>query len=98
MIETYTQESSEGPKANLVDGSTSTYWHSAWSSGVAPLPHWIQINFDQSEEIGGFNYTFRQPSGINDRPNHFDVRSEEHTSELQSRSHLVCRLLLEKTN
>src|SRR4051795_8787221 len=25
-----------------------------------------------------------------------DVRSEEHTSELQSHSHLVCRLLLEK--
>src|SRR5690625_7042225 len=28
--------------------------------------------------------------GLNDR------RSEEHTSELQSRGHLVCRLLLEK--
>src|SRR5690554_3474513 len=26
----------------------------------------------------------------------FDTRSEEHTSELQSRPHLVCRLLLEK--
>src|SRR5215813_14780046 len=26
----------------------------------------------------------------------FDGRSEEHTSELQSRPHLVCRLLLEK--
>src|SRR5687768_540280 len=26
------------------------------------------------------------------------VRSEEHTSELQSRLHLVCRLLLEKKN
>src|SRR2546429_7336719 len=26
------------------------------------------------------------------------VRSEEHTSELQSRLHIVCRLLLEKTN
>src|SRR2546429_5383120 len=25
-----------------------------------------------------------------------DLRSEEHTSELQSRLHLVCRLLLEK--
>src|SRR5437870_9161290 len=25
-----------------------------------------------------------------------DLRSEEHTSELQSRGHLVCRLLLEK--
>src|SRR5690348_17757272 len=27
-----------------------------------------------------------------------DVRSEEHTSELQSPVHLVCRLLLEKKN
>src|SRR5436305_7833626 len=27
-----------------------------------------------------------------------DDRSEEHTSELQSRPHLVCRLLLEKKN
>src|SRR5207253_7876779 len=28
----------------------------------------------------------------------FKKRSEEHTSELQSRGHLVCRLLLEKKN
>src|SRR5436305_6802219 len=27
-----------------------------------------------------------------------EFRSEEHTSELQSRPHLVCRLLLEKKN
>src|SRR3989449_3381105 len=32
----------------------------------------------------------RQAGGVN------WVRSEEHTSELQSRLHLVCRLLLEK--
>src|SRR5687768_17994303 len=31
----------------------------------------------------------RAPAGVG-------VRSEEHTSELQSRLHLVCRLLLEK--
>src|SRR5690625_5025722 len=33
-------------------------------------------------------------------PRHFSsaCRSEEHTSELQSRGHLVCRLLLEKNN
>src|SRR6202043_669834 len=29
------------------------------------------------------------------RPPHGALRSEEHTSELQSRPHLVCRLLLE---
>src|SRR3712207_8950700 len=30
------------------------------------------------------------------QPAHLLVRSEEHTSELQSRQYLVCRLLLEK--
>src|SRR3989442_2803928 len=30
------------------------------------------------------------------QPVHEGARSEEHTSELQSRPHLVCRLLLEK--
>src|SRR2546427_7528602 len=30
------------------------------------------------------------------RPSHPSPRSEEHTSELQSQSNLVCRLLLEK--
>src|SRR3712207_8501039 len=31
-----------------------------------------------------------------ERPLDADARSEEHTSELQSRQYLVCRLLLEK--
>src|SRR2546430_7151399 len=35
----------------------------------------------------------RLPSGLN-----ATLRSEEHTSELQSQSNLVCRLLLEKKN
>src|SRR5256884_3233275 len=33
---------------------------------------------------------------INPRAHALQARSEEHTSELQSRLHLVCRLLLEK--
>src|SRR2546422_5389225 len=34
--------------------------------------------------------------GLEQRFLALEVRSEEHTSELQSRLHLVCRLLLEK--
>src|SRR5690625_6343580 len=33
---------------------------------------------------------------VDDAPRPAHRRSEEHTSELQSRGHLVCRLLLEK--
>src|SRR3712207_8887660 len=36
----------------------------------------------------------REASKVTERPR----RSEEHTSELQSRQYLVCRLLLEKKN
>src|SRR2546430_5107117 len=45
----------------------------------------------------------RKPSLLPGRPplahfanSHWPIRSEEHTSELQSQSNLVCRLLLEK--
>src|SRR3712207_7532761 len=42
----------------------------------------------------------REPAGRDDRdvPGAPRARSEEHTSELQSRQYLVCRLLLEKKN
>src|SRR5690625_3162077 len=40
---------------------------------------------------------YRDDESIIDLGNHRE-RSEEHTSELQSRGHLVCRLLLEKYN
>src|SRR5215510_15479817 len=36
------------------------------------------------------------PHPFGSGPGHRPGRSEEHTSELQSRGHLVCRLLLEK--
>src|SRR5256886_11583067 len=51
--------------------------------GVAPyLPRW------SSRSLTSFSVTV-WPLGI-------QYRSEEHTSELQSQSNLVCRLLLEK--
>src|SRR3712207_6929539 len=47
---------------------------------------------------------FREPITVRDNAKlciflqPFSPRSEEHTSELQSRQYLVCRLLLEKKN
>src|SRR5690625_5728199 len=55
---------------------------------------------------GAENRRSRGGAGADDAPTRHrargrgddDLRSEEHTSELQSRGHLVCRLLLEKKN
>src|SRR5690625_6435659 len=45
---------------------------------------------------GGNSLTVRIPPSYDGYVEPFADRSEEHTSELQSRGHLVCRLLLEK--
>src|SRR5437870_9947384 len=62
------------------------------------------------ERIGGrsplLEITWRQAAGVVQALGqaglparaYVGMRSEEHTSELQSRGHLVCRLLLEKKN
>src|SRR3989442_3337967 len=57
-----------------------------------------RFQFDFLLSPDGRNVCVRQISQSQVRPNGFRNvhRSEEHTSELQSRPHLVCRLLLEK--
>src|SRR3712207_8928381 len=50
-------------------------------------------NQDSTELTGDINYRKIAEYGSDSDPR---ARSEEHTSELQSRQYLVCRLLLEK--
>src|SRR3989442_9437748 len=65
---------------------------------LCPAPAWIREMEAPSEwpTRTGFS-TFRRErtSGRESRASSC-IRSEEHTSELQSRPHLVCRLLLKK--
>ena len=77
MIETYTQETSEGPKKNLVDGDRNTYWHSAWSAGVAPLPHWVKIQFAEPTTMGVVKYFFRNNTTQNGRPTQIGLETSE---------------------
>src|SRR5256884_4574424 len=48
----------------------------------------------EAEAVSEEASMWQRPSKI--PPGSMTMRSEEHTSELQSRLHLVCRLLLEK--
>src|SRR3712207_7435242 len=46
--------------------------------------------------VAGYAALRRTPENLDHLAHLMDRRSEEHTSELQSRQYLVCRLLLEK--
>src|SRR2546429_7210424 len=54
------------------------------------------ITIERIQEITGKGTILVVSAGTSDIPVAEEARSEEHTSELQSRLHLVCRLLLEK--
>src|SRR3712207_8600939 len=83
----------------LQPGSTGRWWrrasevllptahaHESFFAGGRVLGEWDrEVVYDLLGEGGGTRVLGRSPG-----------RSEEHTSELQSRQYLVCRLLLEK--
>src|SRR2546427_7396245 len=70
------------------------------SGGLAPVKDvgFVTVRLAAQDNVGGIIQRLR--SGVISRgvviDIHCVVRSEEHTSELQSQSNLVCRLLLEK--
>src|SRR5690606_39388715 len=86
------------------ESNNASEWTSLFNG--KDLEGWIpKIHHHETGE--NFANTFRVTDGVlqvnygdypdfNERYGH--LRSEEHTSELQSRENLVCRLLLEKKN
>src|SRR2546429_4799174 len=83
------------------DGDPDLSLHSVLAGAVERFD--AKVLFDPFEKLVSQNQT--KPGGAKKRRLHFkskkvemSLRSEEHTSELQSRLHLVCRLLLEKKN
>src|SRR5207249_10080738 len=79
--------SNPGPAAGLVSRSSHV---SPRERGCVPRPQ------DLAEKVARYCQRCRFPSRGRRAASHLCRRSEEHTSELQSRFDLVCRLLLEK--
>src|SRR5688572_32636975 len=64
---------------------------------LVSLPLWLSFNFDDPQMQKVDSVPWIQSLGVNFHVGVDGIsRSEEHTSELQSQSNLVCRLLLEK--
>src|SRR5690349_9069058 len=86
-------------RRTFLEGSAAAAAALAWPRRGAPqsdlTPIFEQIEKRHDEAVARLQEWIRQPS-IAAENRGMEERSEEHTSELQSRRDLVCRLLLEK--
>src|SRR5690625_6873726 len=81
------RESASMDARNAVDGNMASRWASSLQDN-----NWIAIDLGDVYALSGVTLHWETAYA-----RHYQIqRSEEHTSELQSRGHLVCRLLLEK--
>src|SRR5690625_7078311 len=104
------QPEGDGPEAQLLASGVGVPWarHARellaedWGvrANVWSVTSWTEL---RKEALEAEKHNLLHPEEprtpwISQRLEGVSGRSEEHTSELQSRGHLVCRLLLEKKN
>lgn len=61
-----------GPTA-LLDGNSSTYWHTPWSGDIPPWPHYATITFDKEIQLNKLIIQIRHNNG-NGSPKEFDLQ------------------------
>ena len=70
-LSTNAQEPTEGPIANLLDGNTGTFFHTAWSVNI-PAPHWMQVNLKE-EITGSYKFYYAPRNNGSNKPTDFDL-------------------------
>src|SRR3712207_8349464 len=73
-------------RAAMIEGASA---RDPKTKAVSIFPIMLDLQVDHYSAV-------KFEAGRTPEPEEFWIRSEEHTSELQSRQYLVCRLLLEK--
>src|SRR3712207_8979619 len=82
-------------RSRLLDASPP-HWRDVWYAFLTTGMRKSELAALRFSDLDFENREVTVRGGV--AKNHKERRSEEHTSELQSRQYLVCRLLLEKKN
>src|SRR2546422_10961008 len=93
LADSLDQKKTEARQAGI-RGETYAYWYLRRHGYVFIARNYVPVG--AKGEIDLIGYDGPMLAFVEVRTRTIRERSEEHTSELQSRLHLVCRLLLEK--
>ena len=64
-----------GAVANVLDGNTSTIWHTQYVPTIAPLPHQVTIDMKTAQSISALEYLPRQSGGTNGNISTYQVQT-----------------------
>ena len=53
----------EGPAANVLDGKTSTWWHTQYNGAMPVAPHWLTIEMSEAKPVDAYEYVSRNGNG-----------------------------------
>ena len=56
---------SEGPAAKVIDGDSSTIWHSQYNPQIKEYPHDLTFDMQTEQTVAAFSYQPRQDGGVN---------------------------------
>src|SRR3712207_7856205 len=84
------------PRSTLFPYTTLFRSASSGESSISACPSWTCLAYRRAWSRWWIDDRTMPERVVSSRAIEVDCRSEEHTSELQSRQYLVCRLLLEK--
>lgn len=66
-------EPNEGPIKNLIDGNSDTFFHTRWSGGGQPWPHWLDVHLNEPVENFRFYYQNRSAANQQSAPTDVDL-------------------------
>lgn len=73
MLSTNSQETKEGPIADMIDGNNATFFHSRWSGTDRPWPAYVQVELAEPVRAFIFKYITRNNAGAH-KPQEIDVQ------------------------
>lgn len=62
-----------GQAIRIIDGNTSTFWHSQWAAATATLPHSITLSLSTNEIVKGF-YLVPRTNSSGQRPKNVEIQ------------------------
>ncbi len=72
-VDSQETEGEDGKASNVIDGETSTYWHTEWLNEEAPYPHHVTVDLGASTELTGISIQGRPGAEPNGRIKDYEV-------------------------